>query len=491
MNNRKNVFSAIVYQIVHIAYGLIIPRLILGAFGSEINGLVSSISQFLSFIALLEGGLGAVVLAELYLPIEERDHNKIKGILFSCQSFFRKLAIIYVAYTLVLAIVYSISVRDQYDFVFVSTLILILSLATLSQYLFSITLKLYLQADQRIYITNHITSATLFVNIIFALIVIEVFPEIRILKLASSIAFFVQPLVYRKFIPKDYVDYKMNKNIGIVLANRWSGFAQNLAHYINMNTDIVLITIFCSLSDVSVYTIYMLGINAIRSIVSYVTNSYQSALGKYIAQKDHEKLENHFKSFCIMTWGICIMLYCTCLLIVNPFVSVYTNNVNDANYYQPIFALIIVLANLVYCLREPFRLIVLAGGKFKETNFGSVMEAVLNLGISLALIKPFGLIGVAVGTLFAISYRLVYFIVFLKKDTLKLKLRGYLKYAITGMTIILFNIAVYFAFHISIDSMFGFFVLGACVICFELIVVSLLFFGIKDSLRIVKLILKH
>ena len=39
-------------------------------FGSEINGLVSSITQFLSFISLLEGGLGAVVLAELYLPIE-------------------------------------------------------------------------------------------------------------------------------------------------------------------------------------------------------------------------------------------------------------------------------------------------------------------------------------------------------------------------------------------------------------------------------------
>ena len=244
MNNRKNVLSAIVYQIVHIAYGFLIPRLILGAFGSTINGLVSSITQFLSFIALLEGGLGAVVLAELYLPIEKRDHNRIKGILYSCQSFFKNLAYIYLGYTALIMIVYSFSVRDQFDFLFVSTLVMILSLTTLSRYLFSITLKLYLQADQRIYITNYITTATLLVNMLFAVVVIKVFPEIHVLKLASSITFFIQPLVYKKFIPKEYVDYRNNKDTGVVLSNRWSGFAQNLAHYVNMNTDIVLITIF-------------------------------------------------------------------------------------------------------------------------------------------------------------------------------------------------------------------------------------------------------
>lgn len=94
MNKRKNLLSALLYQITHLIYGLVVPRLILGSFGSELNGMVSSITQFLSFISLLEGGLGAVVLAELYTPIEENDDNRIKGILYSCQSFLDRKSVV-------------------------------------------------------------------------------------------------------------------------------------------------------------------------------------------------------------------------------------------------------------------------------------------------------------------------------------------------------------------------------------------------------------
>ena len=63
------------------------------------------------------------------------------------------------------------------------------------------------------------------------------------------------------------------------------------------------------------------------------------------------------------------------------------------------------------------RLLVLAGGKFKETNFGAVAEAVINLGMSLLLITKFGLIGVAVGTLAAIAFRLIYLVWYLHKQS--------------------------------------------------------------------------
>lgn len=486
MNNRKNVISAVLYQAIHISYGLIIPRLVLGAFGSTMNGLASSIAQFLSFIALLEGGLGAVVLAELYGPIETKDHDRIKGILYSCQSFFRKLAVIYVLYTLVVMVVYSYTMRDQFDVSFVATLVLVLSLTTLAQYLFSITLKLYLQADQKIYITNYITSATLVVNLVFVVCIVNFFPDIRLLYLFGSIAFFVQPLIFRRFIPSEYVDFKENKDIGVELTNRWSGFAQNLAHYVNMNTDIVLITIFCSLADVSVYTVYMLGINALRSIMSYVTNSYQSALGKYIAQGNQEVLTERFREFCVMTWGVCIALYCTCLLVLNPFVAVYTNNVSDANYFQPLFALVMTLANLVFCLREPFRLLILAGGRFKETNFGSIMEAVLNLAVSLVLINFLGLPGVAFGTLIAITYRLCYFIYYLKKDILFIDLRKYMRHILVGAAIVAANVALYAVLKLSFGSMIQFFIAGVIVLVAEAAIVAIFFFGLKETASIVK-----
>jgi O-antigen/teichoic acid export membrane protein len=489
MNRKKNIFSALVFQCAHIVYGLVLPRLILGTFGSSINGLVSSIAQFLGFISLLEGGLGAVVLSELYAPIEENDHERIKGILQACQRFFCGIAIVFGIYTILVGVGYSFALRHEYDMGFVLSLVVILSLTILARYLFSITLKLYLQANQQIFIINLVGAATLSVNLALAFVVINVYPEIRLLKLASSIVFFVQPLIYRHFVPKRYRSHIIAKAPIVALKNRWSGFAQHLAHYVNMNTDIVLITLFCSLKDVSVYVVYLLGINATKSIIDYLTNSYQSVIGKYIAQRNQERLEKEFKAFCVATWAVVLGLFGTCLLVINPFVKVYVENVNDANYHQPLFALVIALAYLVYCLREPYRLLILAAGKFKETNFGSVMEAVLNIVVSLVLIQSCGIVGVAIGTFVAVSYRMVYFIVVIKKTLLHLRLRDYWHHVVAGMLLLLLNLAVYQCVTFDISSFVGFFVLSALVFLGEALMVCLLFVGPGTTLSLIRKVL--
>lgn len=471
MNNKKNLISAVVYQLIHIVYGLVVPRIILLYFGSEINGLVSSITQFLSFISLLEGGLGAVVLAELYVPLETDDETIVRQILFSSQSLFHKLSLFYVCYTVVLGVIYGFSVRESFGFTFVFELTVILSLAALAEYLFSISYRLLLQADQKIYITNYVCTAVLLVNIAVALIAVRIYPEIRLLKLFSSIAFFVQPIVLSFFIPKEYRGAGLLPPEKYHLNNRWSGFAQNLAHFINMNTDIVLITIFCSYSEVSVYTVYMLAINALRMIVTSAADSYQGALGKYIAQGDPKLLHYNFDRFFVVVCGASLALFCTCLLLINPFVAIYTTDIYDVDYYQPGFALVILAANLIYCFREPFRLLILAAGKFKETNFGSIMEAVLNVGVSLVLIPIWGLTGVAIGTLTAVTYRLVYFVVYLKKSMMKLDVRRYLPSFFISVFVLGCNICIYAFCSIGVHSIPSFFVSGAAIFICECLVV--------------------
>lgn len=170
MNNRKNFISALLLQIIAILQGLILPRLMISSFGSEVNGLISSITQFLSFISLLEGGLGAVVLAELYGPVEENDESRTREILSACQCFFYKLAIIFIIYTAILSVVYPLLMNIEFSFPYVCSLIWILSFSTLAQYLFSITNKLLLQAEQKIYIVNIISSIVLLINLFLVIV---------------------------------------------------------------------------------------------------------------------------------------------------------------------------------------------------------------------------------------------------------------------------------------------------------------------------------
>lgn len=477
MNNKKNVISAIILQVISIISGLILPRLIISSFGSEVNGLVSSITQFLSFITLLEGGLGAVVLADLYKPIEDKNEKKIHEILDETQNFFNKLSCAFVVYSILLAIIFPFISETSFSFEYISSLVIILSFATLIKYLFSITYRLFLQANQKVYIVNFVSSIIIILNLLFAFIIIKVYPEIHILKICADILFLLQPIVFHFFVDKRFhIKFAIRSSNRNVLGNRWSGFAQNFAHFINMNTDIAVITIISGLKQVSVYTVYMLAINALRSFISLISNSYQSVFGKYYAENNLDKLNKTFIKFEKLNWIVSLVVYCTCLLLINPFVHLYTAGVNDTNYYQPIFAAFIIFANMIYCICEPKRYVVLAAGKFKEINKAYILEASINIFISIILAIKFGIIGVAFGTLIAVLYKFVYFTNYLKQNVLKININYYYPYIFVTIFIVVLNLFVYNSLVIECYSLFTFFAWGLIITVVQVVIVLLLFY---------------
>ena len=63
------------------------------------------------------------------------------------------------------------------------------------------------------------------------------------------------------------------------------------------------------------------------------------------------------------------------------FIGIYTNCVTDANYIQPLFAVLLVLANAVHCLRMPYNLMILAGGHYKQTQNNYIVAAIMNITV--------------------------------------------------------------------------------------------------------------
>ena len=76
-----NIITNLILQAATILYGFVVPKVIIDTFGSDVNGLVTSITQFLGYITFLESGFGPVVKAMLYNVIAKKDHKSIEGIL--------------------------------------------------------------------------------------------------------------------------------------------------------------------------------------------------------------------------------------------------------------------------------------------------------------------------------------------------------------------------------------------------------------------------
>ena len=110
-----NVAASLFMQIASVISALIVPRLILETFGSSTNGLVSSISQFLNYITLVEGGITGVISANLYKPLVDGDNKKLSSVLTTARSFYRKIGVLFIGYSVVLGVVYPFFVDTDYE----------------------------------------------------------------------------------------------------------------------------------------------------------------------------------------------------------------------------------------------------------------------------------------------------------------------------------------------------------------------------------------
>lgn len=499
MRSKKALLNSMVslfLQLVTFTSGLILPRLIISHFGSSTNGLVTSITQFLAFLTLLEAGVGGVVKASLYKPLADENPENISRVAKAAELFFRKIAYISCAYIAVLALTYSLFINRQFSWRFTSLLILIIGISTIAQYYFGLTYRLLLDADQRGYVYNLIQMCSIILNIIFSVALIYAGFGIHIVLLVSSLIFIIRPLIINFYATKKYKVNKKCPPSEQALAQRWNGAGFSFAAFIHKKTDVFLLTILSTLREVSVYSVYITVTNGLISIVTITTNSFQAAFGNMIAKNETETLNKTFRLYVLISNEVVITIFTAAYVLILPFISLYTKNVNDVNYIRPIFSILILSAEMFYCLRQPYQAIITAAGHYKQTQRGAFIEAGLNIIISLILIKPLGLCGVAIGTLISIVYRTADLAVYLKNNIINFPLTHFLKRTVISGVSMLITIAVtYKVSNIDMDSFliwikYAVFVsLVSLIIC---TVFNIIFYqnDVKHLLKIVRSLLK-
>jgi O-antigen/teichoic acid export membrane protein len=414
-----NIFSSLSLQIIVIISSLIVPKLIISSFGSDVNGLVTSITQFLAYITLLESGIGPVVKAALYKPLATKNKHEIVNILKSTEKFFKTIGKIFIVYLILLFMFYPILVNNEFNYLYTISLILIISISTFFEYFFGLTYQLFLDAKQESYVINFLRIGTYILNIIAVIILIKLNSNIHIVKLVSGMIFIIRPIITNLYVKK-----KNNINLeeaddNYKLEKKWDGLAQHIAAIIHGNTDITLLTLFSKLSEVSVYSVYYLIINGVKKITSSFTGGIDALFGDMLAKGENEKLSKTFNLYEIIYFSIITIFYICTLVLIVPFVSVYTKNISDVNYLRPTFAMILTLSEFVWSIRLPYSSITLAAGHFKETRIGAWVEVFTNIVISTILVIKHGIIGVVIGTLIAMIIRTIEFIYHSNKYILK------------------------------------------------------------------------
>lgn len=483
----KNMIASIGYELVAVICGLILPRLILSTFGSSYNGITSSITQFLQCVVLLRAGVAGVTRAALYKPLADENYVSISAIVNATSKFMRKVAVIFGAAIIILACVYPFLVSDEFDWLFSSTLVLILGISTFVQYYFGITYQFLLEADQRQYVNSIIQIITSVLNTVLAAILIKLGGSIHIVKMGSAVAFSLNPLLINIYTRKKY---KINKKIqpnNSALKQRWDAFWQSVAFFVHNNTDTIVLTCFTNMKEVSVYTVYNYVILNIRNVLLTFVTGFGAAFGNMLAKGEYELAKKNLCIYELIIYNLSSVIYTTAGIMIVPFALVYTAGVNDVNYARPLFALILTIAGAFSCFRIPYQTITEAAGHFKQTKRGAFVEAGLNISISIIAVMKFGLVGVAMGTMIATIFRSVQYSIYLSKHIIKRSIWLFWKHiiinaAIAGITFTISN--VFFLFEVSDFFMWTLKAVMVCAVSIILTAACSIIFYKEDTISL-------
>lgn len=434
----NNIISSMLYQFITLALGIIIPRLVLVNLGSESNGLLNSVNQALTYLSLLEGGIGLTISKALYKPIAQKNIKEINGITAASNIFFKKVGTAYFAGVIVISIVFPITIKTSLPPLTVFLVVILTAMPGVINFWFHQKYRILISIYGKNYVLTNLSSATYIISSIIKIILLIngyglVAVQLLYFCIQLSQMLFISWYI-RKLCP--WINLKEKPMLNKI-GQRGDVFLHQIANFVFSSTDMLILTYFCNLKVVSVYSIYAMLFSVVKGLGNNFITSFTFAMGQkfHTDFAEYKRLHNFTETYnMIINFSLFLVLY-ECIL---PFLKLYTAGVEDINYIDRWLSIFFVAINLLEAGRYPSQKAIEFAGEFKNTRIHALVEAIINLTVSIISVQIIGIYGVLLGTIAALLIRNILMIKFAFKKILNTSpLRYIQKWAINLTTFVL------------------------------------------------------
>ncbi|WP_455640191.1 sugar transporter [Parabacteroides sp.] len=456
----QNVRIALVYYFINLIINFLSRKVFIEYLGTEILGLNTTIVNLLQFLNLAELGIGAAISYTLYEPLANNNKNKINEIVSIQGYMYRRIAGFVIGGAFILMCFFPLIFAKTglplwYTY---STFIVLLS-GSLAGYYFNYR-QIVLTADQKEYkITIYVKSITI-IKSALQILAIAYLPEGYIWWLCLEfIAVISMTTAVNRLIKREYPWLSARAKTGKELKGKYTGIIQKtkqlffhkVGSYVLTQTSPVVIYAYTTLTMVAIYGNYMLIIMGIIALLAAIFNSISAGVGNLVASSNKKHILKVFEElFCsrfLFTGTAC---YCTYKL-APAFITLWVGSEYLLDNLSLAIMVAIMYINLIRTVVDSF---INAYGLFQDI-WAPVVEALLNIGLSILLGYWWGISGILCGVL--ISLLLIVFTwkpVFLFRKGFQASIRSYIYLYIKSILALLITtgLAVYISSRfISID----------------------------------------
>lgn len=403
-----NALTAIIMQLVSFGAGLIIPRLIIASYGSDVNGLVVSVVNFIEYLYLIEVGISGALTFSLYKPLVENDRIGINRILAASRRTYNQIGLYASGLVVAMMFVYPFFVvNEQITYWEVFALVAAVGSASLLNYFTIAKYMALLIASQSNYVISLFRIVYLTANVLIIVTLVHMKFHFAVVYGAALLAQVLQAVglvtyVRRKY---DYIRFDAEPDMG-ALSNRNNVLVHELANMAVFSSPIILLTLFATLTDVSIYAVYALVFTGISRLIMVFNNGFTAGFGQLFTQKEkRQNLQTSYSQYEALFYMLLTFVYSSAWVLGIPFIQVYTHGISTTNYVDPVIWMLFVAVGVLDNWRFPQASLINAAGHFKQTRHRAIIEAGIMLVTATALVFPLGVKGVLIGLILALGYR--------------------------------------------------------------------------------------
>lgn len=401
----KNASTALYSQVAKMLGQFVVQTIFVHTLGAEYlgaNGLFTNLITFLSFAEL---GIGAAFSYSFYQPLAENNKKKITAIINLYRKVYDFIGLTILIFGLILSAFVPSLVRHPDLLPHLRIYFILFLASSVVSYFFTYNRSLLI-ADQRGYIDSKnqlLFSILKYAFQIFFLVAFNSYFGFLVIQIVTNILsnLAITRLTYRQYpFLRQYKSEKVDKKLIVDLRKNLIGTVSSKIGYIIVTgTDNILISKYIGLLAVGIYSNYALVVNAIISVLSQVLNSVVASFGN-LGVTDQKNVDKQLKIFnyfvyfnAISTFFIGLFLFG----IFQPFIQIWLGK----SYVLSDLTLIFIVVNFMFSQFRPTLSLVNAYGLFWGYRYKSIVEAVVNFGLSFALVKytKMGINGVLLGTI--------------------------------------------------------------------------------------------
>lgn len=407
MTRTDNVKNNLVFNMIKFATQLLLQFVLRTALiyimGAEYLGLNGLFTNIFSFLNLAELGIGSSIVFSMYKPIAEGDTEKVKSLQNLYKKFYLMIALTVLSLGIIILPFIKFFIRGGVTVdINIYLLYLLYLINTLVGY-FSAHKRSLLFAYQRNDIENKIKSLSIFAMTILQIIVLFIFKNYYIYFVVNLIFTLLECLLIHKSANKLFpeingkggpldpaVKSEITKNVAALSV-------QKVGNVIVYSTDNILISAILGAVVLGAYSNYYMITSSLVSMFYLFINALTASVGNLIASTDKEYVYKKYKQIHFI-FSLMAAFTTICLVVLlQPFIRLWTGG----GEYMLNYSTVILLCISYYLMRMRNSTLIFrdASGLYNHKKFMPVVEASVNLGVSLVLGIWIGINGIIIGTI--------------------------------------------------------------------------------------------